>query len=222
MRVVKTGAENHAGRDGVDAHALRTEFVGEGACKRKNGAFRRRVDRRAGMTAFAAGERGQVDDAGATAGLCSCYEMGRGGSRDAVTAAKIERHDLLPECLVGLGQGLARHQRAGVVDQHIQSAEKLYSFADDPFAFGRFREISGSVSVPSAERFRFSLQAAGGIGAAAIVNEYVAAGWEQLAADSETDTLGAGGNEGAFAAKFMHGETGDVDLIVMSKGVRRA
>ena len=35
MRVVKTGAENHAGREGVDAHALRTEFIGQRARKRE-------------------------------------------------------------------------------------------------------------------------------------------------------------------------------------------
>ena len=38
------------------------------------------------MAAFAAGERGQVDDAGATARLRSSYEMGRGGARDAASA----------------------------------------------------------------------------------------------------------------------------------------
>src|SRR6185503_10459920 len=29
VRVVKTGAQNHAGCNGVDAHTLRTEFVGQ-------------------------------------------------------------------------------------------------------------------------------------------------------------------------------------------------
>ena len=176
--VVKTGAENHAGREGVDAHALRTEFVGQRARKRENGAFRGRVDQRTGMAAFAARERGQVDDAGATAGLRSSHEVRCGGARDAAGATDIERHDVRPERVVGLGQCLARHQRTGVVHQHIQSTEKLHRFAHEPFALGRFGEIGGSVSVASAERFRFSLQSAGGIRAAAIVNEYVAAGRE--------------------------------------------
>ena len=72
------------------------------------------------------------------------------------------------------------------------------------------------MSVASAERLRFSLQSAGRIGAAAIVNEHVAAGREQLAADCETDTLGAGGDEGALAVKSMHGKRGElVWMIVM-------
>src|SRR6185503_386988 len=85
VRIVKTGAENHAGCNGVDAHALRTKFVGQRASKRENGAFRGRVDQRTGMAAFAAGERGQVHNAGA-ARLCSSNEMGRGGARDAASA----------------------------------------------------------------------------------------------------------------------------------------
>ena len=84
---------------------------------------------------------------------------------------------------------------------------QLHRFADEPFAFGQFRKIGGSVSVPPAKRFRFGLHCAGGIGAAAIVNKYVAARREQLAADSETNTLGAGSDEGALAVEFMHGES---------------
>ena len=37
------------------------------------------------------------------------------------------------------------------------------------------------------------------------MNEHVAAGRQQVAADGETDTLGAGGNEGTFAVEFIHG-----------------
>lgn len=140
--------------------------------------------------------------------------MGCGGARDAASAIDVERHDLRPERVVGLGLGFARYQRTGVVHQYIQSAEKLHRFAHEPFAFGRVGEIGSSVSVPSAERFRFSLQSAGGIGAAAIVNKNVAAGREQLAADSETNTLSAGGDEGAFAVEFMHGKNEDALLII--------
>ena len=38
--VVETCSEDHAGGEGVDAYALRTEFVGEGAGEVENGAFR--------------------------------------------------------------------------------------------------------------------------------------------------------------------------------------
>src|SRR5207344_522689 len=48
VRVVETGAENHAGCQSVHAHAKRAEFIGEGSCKRENGAFRGRVDQRTG------------------------------------------------------------------------------------------------------------------------------------------------------------------------------
>src|SRR6185436_9582328 len=94
-----------------------------------------RVDQRTGMAPFAAGERGQVNNAGA-ARLCSSNEMGRGGARDAASAVEIERHDFRPECIVRFGQGPARYQRTGVVDQHIQSAEELHRLAHEPFAFG--------------------------------------------------------------------------------------
>jgi hypothetical protein len=47
------------------------------------------------------------------------------------------------------------------------------------------------------------------------VDEHVTAGREQLAADGETDTLGAGGDEGAFAVESMHGETEDEFLIII-------
>src|SRR6185295_6238167 len=141
---------------------------------------------------------------GATASLRGRYEMGCGGARDEPGATDVERHDFRPERIIGLGQRLARDQRTGVVDQHVQSAEKPYRFAHELLAFCRFGEIGGSVSVPSAERFRFSLQSAGGIGAAAVVNEDVAAGREQLTAGGETDTLGACGDECAFAVELMH------------------
>jgi hypothetical protein len=52
-------------------------------------------------------------------------------------------------------------------------------------------------------------KAAGGTGAGAIVNKHVAAGREQLAAGSETYTLGAGSDEGAFAVEFMHAKSED-------------
>ena len=38
--VVENCAVDHAGGEGIDAYALRTEFVGEGAGKGENGAFR--------------------------------------------------------------------------------------------------------------------------------------------------------------------------------------
>lgn len=120
-------------------------------------------------------------------------------------AVDIERHDLRPEVVVGLGQGSACHQRTGVVDEHVQAAEKPHRFIDDAFAFRRCGEIRCRMSVASGGRPGFNLQCAGRIGAAAIVNEDVAAGREQLAADGETDTLGAGGDQRAPAEKFMHG-----------------
>ena len=58
------------------------------------------------------------------------------------------------------------------------------------------------------QRFGFSLQFPGSIGAAPIVNEHVASGGEQLSADRETDTLSAGGDQGAFAVELMHGKKG--------------
>jgi hypothetical protein len=38
------------------------------------------------------------------------------------------------------------------------------------------------------------------------VDENDAAGREQLAADSKTDTLRASGDEGAFTVEFVHGQ----------------
>ena len=52
-----------------------------GAREREHGAFRGRIDQRAGMAAFAAGERGQIDDARTAAALRRSDEMRRGGAR---------------------------------------------------------------------------------------------------------------------------------------------
>jgi hypothetical protein len=67
--------------------------------------------------------------------------------------------------------------------------------------------------VPPAETSGFNLQSPGGVGAAVIVNEQVAAGCEELAADGEADTLGTGGDESTLAVELMHGGTGEVVSI---------
>jgi hypothetical protein len=64
-------------------------------------------------------------------------------------------------------------------------------------------------------------KAAGGTGAGAIVNKHVAAGREQLAAGSETYTLGAGSDEGAFAVEFMHAKSEDALWIFAMISQRR-
>ena len=114
-------------------------------------------------------------------------------------------------CVQNASSASARVLRAtsesALFTEHIQTAQELHRFGHEPLAFGRFGEIGGGVSVAPAEPLRLGFEAAGGIGAAAVVNEYVAAGREHLAADGEADTLGAGGDEGALAVKFMHGRS---------------
>ena len=78
--MVKGGAENEPGSDGVDASALRGEFVGERPGPREHGAFGRGLGEGAGVTTFATGEGREVDDAAALGGL---GEVGRGSASDA-------------------------------------------------------------------------------------------------------------------------------------------
>ena len=171
----------------------------------EDGPLGRRIDERAGVAALAAGKGGQVDDAGAAAGLGRRSEMGQGGARDAAHAADVERHHLGPEGVVGLGEAFARYERAGVVDEHIKSAEELHGLGHEPVAALGFRQVGAGVAVTAAELLRLGLDGARGVGTAAVVDKNIAPGGEQLAGDGEADALGAGGDEGASALELRHG-----------------
>ena len=65
------------------------------------------------------------------------------------------------------------------------------------------------MGITATELSGFGLKFAGRIGAAAVVDEDIATGRQQLAADGEADTLCAGGDEGALALELMHGKSED-------------
>ena len=205
MGVVETGAGDEAGGEGVDAHALWPELVGEGAAEGEHGALGGGVGERAGVAALAAGEGREVDDARAAPGFRGLDQVGRGGAGDAAHAADVERYDLGPEIVAGFRQGAAGDERAGVVDQDIEPAEKRDGLGDERVAALGRGEIGAGAAEAAAERVGLGGEGAGALGAAAVVHEYIAAGGKQVATDGEADALGAGGDEGAFAEEFLGG-----------------
>jgi hypothetical protein len=132
--------------------------------------------------------------------------MGQGGARDAAQAADVQRHDFGPKRIVGLGETLAGHERAGVVDEHIEAAEELHGVGNQPVTAFGLGQVGAGVGVASAEQLRLGFDRARGFGAAAIVDKNIAPGGEQLVGDGEADALGAGGDEGAFALELRHGD----------------
>src|ERR1019366_9029406 len=77
VQLVKLRAKDKAGSESIDADALRAEFDGEGAGEREHGALRGRVGERAGAAALAPGDRREVHDARAAAGLRGSGEVRR-------------------------------------------------------------------------------------------------------------------------------------------------
>ena len=157
------------------------------------------------MAAFAAGEGGEVHDAGAAAGLRGGDEMRGGGAGDAAHAADIEGDHIRPESVVGFEQGAAADEGAGVIDQDVEAAEEGDGLGDEGVALLGGGEIGRGAGAAAAEGRGFGRERARALATGAIVDEHVATRAEQVRADGETDALGAGGDEGAFAEKFMHG-----------------
>jgi len=114
----------------------------------------------------------------------------RGGTGDAPETANVERHDLGPELVIGFGEHLARDERAGVVEQHVNAAEKRRRSSHELRAIGSLRQVGTGMGVAPAERFGLA-HGAGCVGAAVIVHKHIAAGGEEMTGDGEADALGA-------------------------------
>ena len=112
---------DYAGRDRVDADAARRQFFRHRFGERDQPGLRRGVGAGAGAAAIASGDGYHVDD-GARLPL---HHRRRDGLRAQHGALKVEVHDFVPARFGDLGEGQARHQRARVVDQNIQVAERL-------------------------------------------------------------------------------------------------
>ena len=206
---VKTRAEDEAGGEGVDTHALRSEFAGEGAREGEHGALGGGVGEGTAVAALAAGERGEVHDAGAAASLRGGDEMRGGGASDAAHAADVEGDHVGPEFVVGLEEGAAADEGAGIVDENVEAAEEGDGLGDEGVALLGGGEIGAGTGAAPAELRGLRGEFARAVGAAAVVDKHVAPRAEQVRADGATDALGAGGDEGAFAEEFAHGEAHD-------------
>ena len=137
------------------------------------------------MPAPATGEGGEVDDARATAGPCRRDEVGQGRPRDTTGTAKVDLHDLVPEGVVGVGQGPASDQRAGVVDEHVEAAQEVRGGGNQLVACRGRGEVGGRMSVAATEPGGLGFELARPRGAGVVVDEDVTACRQQVAGDGD-------------------------------------
>jgi hypothetical protein len=111
---------NHAGVDGVDPHTVRAEFQGRRPGHAGHGEFRRRVTHHAGH-ADQAVDGGDIHDG---TGALGRHDRSDGADAEVDTVG-VDRPHLVVVFGILVAQWTGRNPNPRVVDEDVQSAERL-------------------------------------------------------------------------------------------------
>ena len=183
MSGVERGSQDQAGSQGVYTDPVWPQFIGQASREGEHGPFRGGVRQRAGVAAFAACERGEVDDGCSRIGFGAGDQMGQGSASDTAEAAKVELHDFVPESIGPLRERSPGDEGTRIVDQDVQATEAGHGLIDDMFTARRGCQIGGGRPRASSHGLGFGHKPFCLRGAAMIMDKYVAAGLHEMLAD---------------------------------------
>ena len=189
-------ALDDSGQDRVHGDARGAELLGEALGEADDAELRRRIGRAVGV-AMAARRRGHVDDGAAAVGL----EKRHGPARTEELAGEVDIDAAPPGRGIDLLDRARRAGDAGIVDQHVEAAERARGLVEQSVHLRFVRDVGPRRADPE------PLATGGERGVVHVADMHARACPHQGGDDGEPDPPGAGGDDDplAFGAQLGHG-----------------